>query len=104
MGFLLLAKAKPIRSNGNASVITCLRTESAEGGGGGAPGTGAEALQPVAKTLGRQVVLQPMEDHQCEETHLQPMEKAMLEQRKSGRLALVVVAMPWHAGRVNPLQ
>jgi len=38
---------------------------SEEGGGGGAPGTGAEILlQPVIKTMVRQAVpLQPMEAH-----------------------------------------
>ncbi|GAB0205093.1 epimerase family protein SDR39U1 [Grus japonensis] len=81
-----LAKAKPI----SASVITYLRREkktlresfcswreeredvrnsadtkvSAEGGGGGAPGAGAEIpLQPVVKTMVKQAVpLQPMEE------------------------------------------
>ena len=39
---------------------------SEEGGGGGAPGAGAEisTLQPVVKTMVMQIVLlQPMEDH-----------------------------------------
>ncbi|GAB0178064.1 epimerase family protein SDR39U1 [Grus japonensis] len=81
-----LAKAEPI----SASVITYLRREtkaleenfcnqreeredvrnsadtkvSEEGGGGGAPGAGAEIpLQPLVKTMVRQAVpLQPMEE------------------------------------------
>ncbi|GAB0178684.1 epimerase family protein SDR39U1 [Grus japonensis] len=80
-----LAKAKPI----SASVITYLRRRktqresfcsrreeredvrnsadtkiSADGGGGGAPGAGAEIpLQPVVKTMVKQAVpLQPMEE------------------------------------------
>ncbi|GAB0188921.1 acid sphingomyelinase-like phosphodiesterase 3b [Grus japonensis] len=82
---LLLAKAKPI----SASVITYLRRRktlresfcsrreeredvrnsadtkvSADGGGGGAPGAGAEIpLQPLVKTMVKQAVpLQPMEE------------------------------------------
>ncbi|GAB0192050.1 epimerase family protein SDR39U1 [Grus japonensis] len=82
---LLLAKAKPI----SASVITYLRRKtkqlesfcsqreewedvrnsadtkvSADGGGGGAPGAGAEIpLQPVVKAMVKQAVpLQPMEE------------------------------------------
>ncbi|GAB0186509.1 acid sphingomyelinase-like phosphodiesterase 3b [Grus japonensis] len=88
-----LAKAKPISSSGSASGITelrggkikkpaqqqlqlergvrrCERNNSAdtktseEGGGGGAPGTGAEIpLQPMEKTMVRQAVpLKPMEE------------------------------------------
>jgi len=55
---------------------------SAEGGGGGAPGTGAEIpLQPVEKTMVRQAVpLQPMEVHSGADIHMQPMEDPMLEQ------------------------
>ena len=49
---------------------------SEEGGGGGAPGTGAEIpLQPVVKTMVRQAVpLQPMEVHGGADIHLQPVE------------------------------
>ncbi|GAB0188687.1 hypothetical protein GRJ2_001334000 [Grus japonensis] len=86
-----LAKAEPISDGGSASGVTELRREekihqnhlqpergvrrcernnsadtqvSAEGGAGGAAGTGAEIpLQPVEKTLVRQAVpLQPVED------------------------------------------
>ena len=55
---------------------------SAEGGAGGAPGTGAEIpLQPVVKTMVRQAVpLQPVEVHGGADTHLQPMEDPMPEQ------------------------
>ncbi|KAJ7396575.1 hypothetical protein BTVI_143870 [Pitangus sulphuratus] len=89
--FLLLAKAKPIRTNSNAPVITHIRTEecctegiptrksgvrtwdnhidtkvSAEGGGGGTPweqGKDSELkpLQPMVQTMVKQVV--PLEDH-----------------------------------------
>ncbi|GAB0181680.1 EH domain-containing protein 4 [Grus japonensis] len=87
----LLAKAKPISGGGSASGVTeltrgkkpaqqkqqlgtavrrCERNSpadtkvSAEGGGGGTPGTRAEIpLQPMEKTMVRQAVsLQPMED------------------------------------------
>ena len=55
---------------------------SAEGGGGGAPGTRAEIpLQPVGKTMVRQAVpLQPREVHGGEDLHLQPGEDPTLEQ------------------------
>ncbi|GAB0184906.1 epimerase family protein SDR39U1 [Grus japonensis] len=68
---------------------------SAEGGGGGAPGTRAEIpLQPVEKTMVRQAVhlqpmevdggadihLQPMKVDGGADIHLQPMEDPMLEQ------------------------
>ena len=55
---------------------------SEEGGGGGAPGAGAEIpLQPVGKTMVRQAVpLQPMEVHGGADIHLQPMEDLTLEQ------------------------
>ena len=55
---------------------------SEEGGGGGAPGTGAEIpLQPVGKTMVRQAVpLQPMEVHSGADIHLQPVEDPMPEQ------------------------
>ncbi|GAB0190707.1 EH domain-containing protein 4 [Grus japonensis] len=85
-----LAKAEPISDGGSASGITELRrgkkeqlgnklqpergvrrcernspadTQVSEGGGGGAPGTGAEIpLQPVVKAMVKQAVpLQPME-------------------------------------------
>ena len=82
-----LAKAKPTRNGGNASVIAYLSRErspaagerseternnsadtkvSAEGGGGGARDVRAEifSLQPVEQTMVRQAVpLQPMEAH-----------------------------------------
>jgi len=100
---LTLDKAKPISDSGSASVITylrkgkkkpagkwqsrgvrrCERNNSAdtkvseEGGGGGAPGTGAETfpLQLVMKTMGRQAVpLQPMEVYNGADIHLQLVE------------------------------
>ncbi|KAJ7402050.1 hypothetical protein BTVI_89860 [Pitangus sulphuratus] len=108
-GFLLLAKAKAIRSDSNASVTTYLRTEgiaqkefqqgraewehgnnsvdtkvSAEGEAGGAPVPGGEA--PAARGAdhgGAAVPLQPMEDHRGAETHLKPMEEPMLEQAEA---------------------
>ncbi|KAK4815591.1 hypothetical protein QYF61_004806 [Mycteria americana] len=82
-----LAKAEPISNSGSTSVITYLRMGkncswergvrirernnpadtkvSGEGGGGDAPGAGAEiALQPTVKTMVRQAVPpQPMEVH-----------------------------------------
>ena len=60
-------------------VITRVREE---GKGGGAPGARAEIpLQPVGKTMVRQVVpLLPMEVHSAADIHLQPMEDPMLEQ------------------------
>ena len=69
-------------------VRRCERNNSAdtkvseEGGGGGAPGTGAEIpLQPVVKTMVRQAVpLQPMEVHGGADIHLQPLEDPTLEQ------------------------
>ncbi|KAK4829029.1 hypothetical protein QYF61_001804 [Mycteria americana] len=102
-----LAKAEPISDGGSASVITYLRRGkkllcnssqergvrvfernnsadtkvSEEGGGGGAPGTGAEIpLQPVVKTMVRQAVpLQPMDLHSGADIHLQPVEDPMPE-------------------------
>ncbi|KAK4811345.1 hypothetical protein QYF61_027574 [Mycteria americana] len=93
----LLAKAEPTSDVGSASVITYVRKGkkmlhnssrergvricernnyadtkvSEEGGGGGAPGAGAEIpLQPVVKTMVRQVVpLPPMEDHRGADIH-----------------------------------
>ena len=55
---------------------------SEEGGGGGAPGAGAEIpLQPVVKTMVRQAVpLQPMEVHGGADIHLQPLEDPTPEQ------------------------
>ena len=55
---------------------------SAEGGGGGAPGAGAEIpLQPLEKTMVRQAVpLQPMGDGGEQRFHLQPMEDPTPEQ------------------------
>ena len=66
----------------------CERNNSAdtkvreEGGGGGAPGTGAEIpLQPVGKTTVRQAVpRQPTEVHGGADIHLQPMEDPTPEQ------------------------
>ena len=63
-------------------VRTCERNNPAdpqvseEGGGGDAPGAGAEIpLQPVGKTVVRQAVpLQSMEVCSGADTHLQPME------------------------------
>ena len=104
----LLAKAEPISDGGSASGITdlrkgkkllrngsqktevriCERNNSAdtkvseEGGGGGAPGAGAEIpLQPVGKTMVRQAVpLHPMEVNGGADIHLQPVEDPMLEE------------------------
>ena len=55
---------------------------SEEGGGGDAPGAGAEIpLQPVGKTMVRQAVpLQSMEVHGGADLHLQPVEDPMPEQ------------------------
>jgi len=60
---------------------------SAEGKGGGAPGTAAEVpLQPVEKTVVRQAVsLQPMEVHHGADIHLLPMEDPTLEQGDARR-------------------
>ncbi|GAB0206670.1 hypothetical protein GRJ2_003132600 [Grus japonensis] len=105
---LPLAKAEPISNGGSTSVITylrrgikllhncswkrgvriCERNNSAdtkvseEGRGGGTPGTRAEIpLQPMVKTMVRQVVpLQPMEVHGGADIHLQSMEDPMPEQ------------------------
>ncbi|GAB0180141.1 hypothetical protein GRJ2_000479400 [Grus japonensis] len=106
----LLAKAEPISDGGSASGITELRRGgqnlcdtksncsqrekredvrnsadtkvSADGGGGGAPGARAEIpLQPVEKTMVRQAVpLQPMEDDDGADIHLQPVEDPTPEQ------------------------
>ena len=103
-----LAKAEPISDGGRASGITYLRQGkkllcnssrkrgvrisdrnnsadtkvSEEGGRGGAPGAGAEiSLQPVVKTMVRQVVpLQPMEVHGGADIHLQSVGDPMPEQ------------------------
>ena len=69
-------------------VRRCERNSSAdtkvseEGGGGGAPGAGAEIpLQPIVKTMVRQAVpLQPMEVHGGADIHLQPVEDPTPEQ------------------------
>ena len=55
---------------------------SEEGGGGGAPGAGAEIpLQPMMRTMVRQAVpLQPMEVHGEADIHLQPVEDPTPEQ------------------------
>ncbi|GAB0186125.1 mitochondrial enolase superfamily member 1 [Grus japonensis] len=105
---LPLAKAEPISDSGSTSGITYLRKGkkllcnsswerrvrihernnsadtkvSEEGGGGGAPGAGAEIpLQPMEKTMVKQAVpLQPMEVNGGADIHLQPMEDPMPEQ------------------------
>ena len=72
-----LAKAEPISDTHQR--YCCETNNSAdpqvteEGGGGGAPGTGAEIpLQPVGKTMVRQAVpLQPMEDPMLEQVDAQ---------------------------------
>ncbi|KAM9630146.1 uncharacterized protein ACIBXB_016689 isoform 1-T2 [Morphnus guianensis] len=69
-------------------VRTCKRNNPAdtkvseEGGGGDAPGAGAETpLQPLVKTVVRQAVpLQPTEVHGGADIHLQPGEDPTLEQ------------------------
>ena len=74
-------------------VRICERNNSAgtkvseEGGGGGAPGAGAEIpLQPVVKTMVRQAVpLQPMEVHGGADIHLQPVEDPTPEQGDARR-------------------
>ena len=55
---------------------------TAEGGGGGAPGTGAEIpLQPMEQTMVMQAVpLQPTEAHGGADSHLQPTEDPTPEQ------------------------
>ena len=60
---------------------------SEEGGGGGAPGSGAEIpLQPLGKTMVRQAVpLQPMEVHGGADIHLQPLEDPTPEQADARR-------------------
>ncbi|PKU45012.1 protein pxr1-like [Limosa lapponica baueri] len=84
----LLTRAEPISDGGNASGVTCFRrgksscaTATAadtkvieEGGGGDAPGTGAEIpLQAVVKTLVRQASpLQLVEVNVAAYIHLQP--------------------------------
>ena len=68
-------------------VRTCERNNPAdtkvseEGGGGDALGAGAEIpLQPMVKTLVRQVVPLPMEVHGRADIHLQPVEAPTPEQ------------------------
>ncbi|KAK4830792.1 hypothetical protein QYF61_013625, partial [Mycteria americana] len=65
-----------------------------EGGGGGAPGTGAEIpLQPMVKTMGRKVVpVQPMEVIGGADIHLQPVEDPTLKQAD----------MPWR--KLQPVE
>ncbi|KAK4830727.1 hypothetical protein QYF61_013177 [Mycteria americana] len=75
-------------SSQKRGVRICERNNSAdtkvteEGGGGGAPGPGAEiSLQPMVKTMVRQAFpLQPMEVHGGADIHLQHMEDPMPEQ------------------------
>ena len=75
-------------------VRRCERNNSAdtkvseEGGGGGAPGAGAEIpLQPVGKTMVRQAVpLQPMEVHGGADIHLQPVEDPTPKQVDARRM------------------
>ncbi|PKU37917.1 protein pxr1-like [Limosa lapponica baueri] len=108
----LLAEAEPISHGGSISGVMYLRRRkknvqqqadrrvrirerngpadtkvSGEGGGGSAPGAGAEiSLQPVVKTLVRQAVpLQPLQVHGGAEIHLQPVEDSMLEQTDAQR-------------------
>ncbi|GAB0207405.1 hypothetical protein GRJ2_003206100 [Grus japonensis] len=67
----------------NPSILICHYTKvSEEGGGGGAPGTGAEIpLQPLKKITVRQAVpLQPMKVDGGADIHLQPMEDPTPEQ------------------------
>ena len=66
---------------------TRTREVSEEGGGGGAPGAGAEIpLQPGGKTMVRQAVpRQPMEVHGGADLHLQPMEDPTPEQGDARR-------------------
>ena len=71
-----------------SGVRRCERNNSAdtkvseEGGGGGAPGAGAEIpLQPLVKTMVRQAVpLQPMEVLGGADIYLQCVEDPMLDQ------------------------
>jgi len=60
---------------------------SAEGGGGGAPGAGAEIpLQPMEQTMVRQAVPpQPTEAHGGADIHLQPMKDPAPEQGDAQR-------------------
>ena len=83
-------------------VRICERNNSAdtkvseEGGGGGAPGAGAEIpLQPVGKTMVRQVVpLHPMEVNGGADIHLQPMERP---HAGGGGCAPKEAVAPWEA-------
>ena len=72
---------------------------SEEGGGGGAPGAGAEIpLQPVVKTMVRQAVpLQPMEEHSGADIHT-----AAEGGPHAGAGLLAGLVTPWgtHAGAV----
>jgi len=101
-------------------VRICERNNSAdtkvseEGGGGGAPGAGAEIpLQPVVKIMMRQAVaLQPMKVHGGADIHLQPVENPTPEQvpgrtcglmergaqARAGLLAGLVTLWGTHAG------
>ena len=130
----LLAKAKPISNSSSTSAITSLREESccttataaergvrlcernssagtkvsAEGGGGGAPGTRAEIpLQPLMKTMVRQAVtLQPTEVNSGADMHLQPMEDPTPEQVNAPKEGCDPMGSPcWNrflAGPVDP--
>ncbi|KAK4810940.1 hypothetical protein QYF61_013348 [Mycteria americana] len=117
-----LAKAEPVSNGGSASVITylrrgkkllrnsswergvriCERNNSAdtkvseEGGGGGAPGTGAEIpLQHVVKTMVKQVVpLQPMEVHSGADIHTAACGGP---HARAGGYAPKEVVIPWRA-------
>jgi len=81
---------------------------SGEGGGGGAPGIGAEIpLQLVEKTMVRRAVpLQPMEVHGGAGTYLQPMEDPTLEQVDEPKRCCDPVERPCYsrlsAGPVEP--
>ncbi|KAK4816070.1 hypothetical protein QYF61_011294, partial [Mycteria americana] len=76
---------------------------SEEGGGGGAPGAGAQSpLQPVVKTMVRQAVpLQPMEVHGGADIHMQPVEDPMLEQIAAIFLELRL-SVYWIHGQCTP--
>ncbi|PKU45158.1 protein pxr1-like [Limosa lapponica baueri] len=91
-GITYLRKGKRSLHNSNCSwkrgVRICEKNHSAnteaseEGGGGGAPGAGAEIpLQPVVNTvMSEAVLLQPMEVYSGAHILLQPTEDPMLEQ------------------------
>ncbi|PKU46070.1 protein pxr1-like [Limosa lapponica baueri] len=87
-GIIFKGKKLQLNSNWKRGAKICERNNSAgpkvseEGGGGGAPGTGAEIpLQPMVKTMVRHSVpLQPMEVNSGTDIYLQPIEDPMPEQ------------------------